>query len=132
MVRGTGIESVTADESAPSVQVWGIYAALRERERKACAEPDPRAMYRLHSGGWYCTTQGVVCAHEPLPTHRSELLDALKVGKAVRAQGRDLRGLRLPEVPLNRSQAFRWFQFDADDTVHHRGLRSSSYEPSRP
>jgi hypothetical protein len=47
-----------------------VYAAVLESERAAYDDPhgwDPRWMCRHHGNGFYCSTPGVVCDHEPCP-----------------------------------------------------------------
>ncbi len=50
-------------------------------------------------------------------TPRNAVLDALEAGKPVTLQGRNLRGVSLPSVPLRRKDAFEWFEIGADDSV---------------
>jgi hypothetical protein len=97
--------------------VEGLYAAMVEQERARCSRPDPRLMRRLHPEGGYCTSPGVVCEHEPIPTPASRLLRALEAGDPVVVEGRNLRGRSVPDVKLRRDQAFAWFEVRSDDTV---------------
>ncbi|BBY44267.1 hypothetical protein MCEL_25620 [Mycolicibacterium celeriflavum] len=78
--------------------VAGLYAALFERERKECAEIDPRTLPQLN-------------AHSSRPrtvvetgTHSPALLAALEAGDPVTLEGRQLRGRSLPGMPLRRDQ----------------------------
>jgi hypothetical protein len=98
------------------VVVAGVYSALLLVEQKRCSRPDPRLMHRYHGDGRFCTTPGVVCDHEPLPTRRSPHLDALEAGRAVTLLGRQIRML-LPESRRRRGDAFDWFRVTSDDRV---------------
>lgn len=91
--------------------VPGLYVALLDRERRACAEVDPRTLpcFNPHSE----QPRTVVETGSRSPT----LLAALEAGETVMLHGRSLRGHRVPVVPLRRDQAFDWFHVSADDQV---------------
>lgn len=92
--------------------VPGLYAALLEWERQSFerSRVDPR--WRYTEAG-----QRGEPALESWLRPRSARLDALEAGKPVALQGRDLRGVHLPKVPLRRDQAYDWFEIRPDDSV---------------
>ncbi|WP_459966425.1 hypothetical protein [Mycobacterium sp. MUNTM1] len=85
----------------------GIYRALLEREREACARIDPRTLPRLNAGS--AAPKTVVESG----ARSGALLAALEAGEPVRLEGRNLRRW----VDLRRDQAFDSFEVRPDDTV---------------
>ncbi|MDX1883043.1 hypothetical protein [Mycolicibacterium sp. 120270] len=95
------------------MHVPGLYVALLTREKNRCEQIDPRSRPRFNPnslGGRTAVETGV---------RSTAMLDALMAGHPVTAQGRDLRGRSMPDVPLQRDQAFDCFRVRPDDTLTH-------------
>lgn len=93
--------------AAQVTHVEGIYHAILEREREACARIDPRTLPRTAAGSAASKTVVETGARS------GALLAALKAGEPVRLEGRNLRRW----VDLRRDQAFEWFEVGTGDAV---------------
>ncbi|BCO47752.1 hypothetical protein [Mycobacterium intracellulare] len=99
---------VSGFSAAQDIHVEGIYHAILEREREACARIDPRTLPRFNGGPSGPRTVVETGARS------SALLASLdEAGEAVHFEGRSLRRW----VDLRRHQALELFEVRPDDTV---------------